>query len=263
MITSLWWGKSYCFFCASQETITRQWSSVFECKCSGKWIADEICSMHLLLLCEVLTMVSYLRMESLLVLYAEVTPLGAKVQSHATQRRGAGFIERTWAVQGEKVGLFNCLWSHWQLNMWLDASLASWHLEKSWLIMRVGGLLADGHKIVSNLSHCVKAGCLPLNYIMLAFLWKSYGKVFLTAQGLNSSANFNKNDTELNQNKSIFLKRSTFEIYVFMFSLLIYLWFLEISLSLEKEFPGYDGTLYRQCIKRNTIGNTDPSSENP
>ena len=81
--------------------------SVFESKCSGKWIVDEICSMHLLLLCEVLTMVSYLRMESLLVLCAEVTPLGAKVQCHATQRRGAGFIERTWAVQGEKNRIFS------------------------------------------------------------------------------------------------------------------------------------------------------------
>lgn len=56
---------------------------------------DKICSMHLLLLCEVLTMVSYLRMESLLVLCAEVTPLGAEVQCHATQQRDAGFIEKT------------------------------------------------------------------------------------------------------------------------------------------------------------------------
>ncbi len=51
--------------------------------------------MHLLLLCEMLTMVSYLRMESLLVLCAEVTPLGAKVQCHATHRRDAEFIQKT------------------------------------------------------------------------------------------------------------------------------------------------------------------------
>lgn len=44
--------------------------------------------------------------------------------------------------------------------------------------------------------------------------------------------------------------------------LLLYLRFLEIISSLLKEIPGYDSTLYRQCIKHNTIGNTDPSSEN-
>lgn len=56
--------------------------------------------------------------------------------------------------------------------------------------MHVGVPLADGHKIVLNLSHCVKAGRFPLNYIMLAFFVKelSYCKVFLTAQGLNLSA---------------------------------------------------------------------------
>lgn len=49
----------------------------------------------MLLLCEELSMVSYLKTESLLVLCTEVTPLGAKVQCHATQRTDAGFIERT------------------------------------------------------------------------------------------------------------------------------------------------------------------------
>lgn len=74
-----------------------------ECGVMEMWKVDEkwakICSMHLLLLCEVRTMISYLWMESLLVLCA-VTPLGAKVQRHATRHKG-------WWVhweEGEKRG---------------------------------------------------------------------------------------------------------------------------------------------------------------
>lgn len=94
MITSPWWGQSFCFYHNTSERFLDVWECL-SVKWSGKWKVDKICSMHLLLLYEVLTMVSYLRMDSLLVLCAEVTWLGAKVQCHATQQRGAGCVEKT------------------------------------------------------------------------------------------------------------------------------------------------------------------------
>lgn len=55
---------------------------------------DKTCSVHLLLLCKVLTRVSYIRIESLLDPCAEGTPLGAKVQCHATQQRRVDSLKR-------------------------------------------------------------------------------------------------------------------------------------------------------------------------
>lgn len=64
-------------------------------KCSGKWKVDNICKTHLLLpLCEVLTLVSYLRVQSLLVLCAGLMPLGTKVRCQAAQQRNAEFNEK-------------------------------------------------------------------------------------------------------------------------------------------------------------------------
>lgn len=103
---------------------------MFNSQQSGKWKVDKICSMHLLLPCEVLTMVSYLRMESLLVLCAEVTPLGAKVQCHATQPREAGFIEKT--VSNKETCLLSISVSHTVMLIFISV------MDK-WTILSVSG----------------------------------------------------------------------------------------------------------------------------
>lgn len=114
-----------------REEITTQWSKMFDNRWSHMYKVKKICSAHLLLLCNVLTVASYLWLESLLVHCAKKKKRchwESRMQCHPTQCTDAEFIEKS---EKQSQLIFNqkdyfspplilCLWhTRTDKNVWV------------------------------------------------------------------------------------------------------------------------------------------------